>query len=133
MRRQSKKHRQRAEESREIREIQINNAGKCWICGHSPRNPHRDKPLSCSQLCCHEICGGPHRQNLLDKPHSLLVLCWYCNGEEVEDRDKWPEARQLAVLKKNNPHVYDLGAHNMIVNPNAPNRVTQEEVDQYEY
>jgi hypothetical protein len=57
------------------------------------------------------------------------VLCAYCNLYEVEDKRKWPQARQLAVLMRKSPEDYDLAAFNYLVNPNAPNRITQEEVD----
>ena len=76
----------------------------------------------------HEILNGPLRSVCLDKPHSLLVLCGWCNCYEVTDKKKWPEARQLAVLKIRSPGDFDLAAHNMLANPNAPNRITQEEV-----
>jgi hypothetical protein len=97
-------------------------------CGHSPGNPWRDKPRECSQLCCHEILNGPLRQKTLDKPSSLLVLCWWCN-QQMNDKQLWPETRQLALLQARSPDDYDLVAHNELANPRAPLRVTQEEVD----
>lgn len=71
------------------------------------------------------------RQKALDQPYALLVLCYYCNQHEVEDKARWPQARQLALLRRRNPADYDLAAFNYLVNPNAPNRITQEDVDQY--
>lgn len=100
------------------------------ICGASLARPRRDKPLECSQLCCHEIACGPHRQKALDKPYAILVLCWLCNME-VTDKGKWPEARQLAVLREKRPERYDLTAYNNLVNPDAPRRITQDEVDDF--
>ncbi|HDY64795.1 MAG TPA: hypothetical protein ENH84_01005 [Phycisphaerae bacterium] len=84
-----------------------------------------------SQLCCHEIACGTHRQKALDKPYALLVLCWWCNGYVVTDKGAWPEARQLALLKRRSPEDYDLVAYNLLVNPRAPNRITEKEVDAY--
>lgn len=101
------------------------------ICGHSPANRWRDKPAECSRLCCHEIANGPNRQKAIDKPYAILVLCWHCNGEEVENKAAWPEARQLALLQDRSPNDYDLAAYNYLMNPQAPNRITQEEVEMY--
>jgi hypothetical protein len=88
-------------------------------------------PASCSQLCCHEIANGPNRQKALDKPYAILVLCWHCNGTAVEDKAKWPQARQLALLQRVAPEHYNLPAFNALVNPRAPNRITQSEVDEW--
>jgi len=43
----------------------------------------------------------------------------------------WPEARQLAVLRAKSLGDYDLVAYNNLVNPRAPSRITQAEVDQW--
>ena len=101
------------------------------ICRSSPRRPDRRRPKECSALVCHEIAGGPLREKSLDKPFAILVLCAYCNQYEVEDKAKWPQARQLALLMDKAPSHYNLAAFNRLVNPNAPNRITQEEVDRY--
>lgn len=77
----------------------------------------------------HEIANGALRRKAWDKPYATLVVCWHCNGE-LMDKGKWPQARQLAVLKEKAPDQYDLEAFNHLVNPNAPNRITQEEVDE---
>ena len=76
----------------------------------------------------HEIANGPDRQKALDKPYATLVLCWRCNCEEVEDKQRWPQARQLSRLRARRPLDYDLAAFNRLVNPNAPRRITEEEV-----
>lgn len=81
-------------------------------------------------MCCHEIANGPLRQIALDKPFALLVVCWWCNGL-LCNKSRWPEARQLAVLQRAAPDDYDLAAYNALVNPRAPNRITQEEVDEF--
>ncbi len=101
------------------------------ICGHSPLRLWLDKPVECSYLCCHEIARGANRQKALNKPYALLVLCGWCNEYVVTDKRKWPEARQLAVLKSRSPEDYSLEAYNLLVNARAPNRITSEEVDFY--
>jgi len=100
------------------------------ICGASPKKKKHRLPES-NQLCCHEIANGPLRQAALDQPYAILVLCFHCNQSEVMDKANWPQARQLAVLKTFSPEHYDLQAFNFLVNPNAPNRITQEEVDEW--
>jgi|DEB0MinimDraft_10_1074344.scaffolds.fasta_scaffold256052_1 hypothetical protein len=130
MRRQSKKFQERSKQAKSTRDALIANAGSCMICGASPRKPvHSFSALN--QLCCHEIAGGPLRQKFLDLPFGILVLCYYCNQYEVEDKGKWPQSRQLAVLLQKSPENYDLVAFNHAVNPNAPNRIEQYEVDKW--
>ncbi len=82
-----------------------------------------------STLVVHEIANGPNRQAALDKPFACLVLCWWCNGHVVTDKSQWPESRQLATLRRCIPENYDLVAYNALVNPRAPLRITQDEVD----
>ena len=88
-------------------------------------------PRELSMLCVHEIARGPLRQKSLDKPYACLVACHYCNQFQLHNRKEWPEARQLARLKKSRPNDYDLVAYNLLVNEQAPNRITQDEVDSY--
>jgi hypothetical protein len=114
---------------RPLRTRLLRERGKCDICGHSPAHPWPNKPRECSALCLHEILNGPGRDKALDKPYALLCLCWACNSESVEDKAVWPQARQLAVLKRVAPQYYDLKAFNWLSNPNAPNRITAEEVE----
>lgn len=128
MRRESAKARKRREEARPVRTALLARHRRCMICGRSPVDPWRGLPRECSELCVHEIANGPHRQKALDKPYALLVLCWHCNAEAVEDKRQWPEARQLALLRALAPEDYDLVAYNALVNPRAPNRITEEEV-----
>lgn len=131
MKRISDKRRKRQAEAKPIRDALIKKVGECEICGASPKKPRRGLPWQVSQLCCHEIANGPNRQKALDKPFAILVLCWNCNGQKVTNKKDWPEARQLAVLAESRPEDFDLAAFNHLMNPNAPNRVTREEV--YEY
>lgn len=125
LRRQSASHRQRAAECRDIRREMVLNVGRCEMCGHDPTNPKAG--AIAWQLDCHEIANGPHRQKALDKPFALLVLCWWCNSEEATDKTKWPEARQLAALKRSRPQDYNLAAYNALVG-HGPNRITEDEV-----
>ena len=113
---------------RELRE----SVGKCEICGHSPGRPWRDRPLECSELCCHEILCGPDRQRAIDKPFAILVLCGWCNMREVTDKTKWPVARQLCIMKIKSPDRYDLRAFLELRNPNALNYITEDEVDAWD-
>ncbi len=121
----SKRRRDREAEARPFRLALIAKEGQCSLCMASPKKPNRHLPTECSRLCVHEIANGPLRQKALDQPYAVLVLCWQCN----QDIHGWPEPRQLAVLQRVAPDRYDLTAYNHLVNPNAPNRITQAEVD----
>lgn len=109
----------------------LRQAAACEICGRAPGRPHRNMPAEMSSLGAHEIANGPLRQIALDKPFALLVLCWRCNSTVVTNRRAWPESRQLAVLKRRRPGDYDLAAYNQMVNPRAPGRITEDEVEQW--
>jgi len=128
MRRMSAKFRARAKEAKPVRDRLVARAGCCMICGASQKRP-KHHLAALNQLVCHEISNGPLRQKSLDKPFCILVLCAYCNQHEVEDKGKWPQSRQLAVLKDKSPENYDLTSFNFLVNPNAPRRIEQHEVD----
>lgn len=120
-----------ADEARPIRDELIVEAGCCMICGASPSRPKHRMPQM-NQLCCHEILNGTmYRQKTLAEPSTLLVLCWYCNGHEVEDKGSWPIPRQLAVLKVKSPHRYDLERFLWLRNPNAMQFVTEDEVEEW--
>ena len=128
MRERSEKRRKRENAARPARQALIALVGECEMCG---ARPVQGSTWAGRRLCVHEIVGGPHRQALLDRRHSTLVLCWLCNGGPAEDKSLWPEARQLALLKRSRPEDYDLAAHNACINPRAPRRVTEEEVRIY--
>lgn len=127
MRQFSTKRRKRLDEARPFREALIASVGECEACGASPSRPNHTLPRESSYLCVHEIANGPVRQKALDKPYAVLVLCWACNGRAT-DKGRWSETEQLALLLKVRPHDYDLAAYNRLVNPNAPNRITPDEV-----
>ena len=106
--------------------------GDCEACGHSPSNPWPDKPMQCSVLTVHEICrGNGLRHKALDKRHSTLRLCQWCNCIDFDDARRWPECKQLALLLAVRPQDFDLQAHNRLVRERAPNRILQSEVDAY--
>jgi len=129
MRRVSKKTQARIDECRELRQQLVREVDRCEVCGHDPKwaRPGR---IAWS-LACHEIANGPLRQKALDKRYALLVTCWRCNSERLTDKKEWPEARQLARLKRSRPQDYDLVAYNKLVGY-GPNRVTEEEVRTWE-
>lgn len=122
MRRVSKKRQKRNAEVKEVRAAIVERRGTCAKCGARPGRGFL------SSLICHEIARGIHRDNALDKPYAILVLCERCH-HDIHNESGWSEARQLAMLQQCYPEDYDLAAYNTLINPNAPNRITQEEVD----
>lgn len=126
LRYRSTKTQAREEEAKPERRLMVHEGGnRCWICNTTPtrrKYPIRDL----NNICVHEIANGPHRLKALDKRHSTLILCWNCNQNVVTG---WKETRQLALLMSVRPEWYDLAAHNNLVNPNAPRRIEQHEVD----
>jgi hypothetical protein len=130
MRSISPKRRKRMEAVREYRRRLIQDTGLCMICGNSPK-VRRYGVADMNLLCCHEILNGPDRDKVLDEPSCLLVLCWGCNQYEVTDKTRWPLSRQLAVLKQKAPERYNRERVMWLRNPNAPDFVTEHEVDQW--
>lgn len=132
MRKVSSKRRRRAAEVRGMRQRLVNEADGCEICNHSPDNPNPSFPWELSKLVCHEIlCGSGYREKALDQPYAILVICVYCNEHVVTNKGKWPQARQLATLQRRAKSRYDLVAFNKLANANAPDRITQAEVDEW--
>lgn len=100
--------------------------GHCEICGHDPR---RIRPGRIAwALHVHEIARGVHRQKAQDKRFALLVVCWLCHNDKLPSRREWPEARQLAALKRSRPQDYDLAEYNELVG-RGPKRITEEDVE----
>lgn len=115
-----------------LRRRLVNEAGCCMNCGYSSKNPNPAFPIQCSKLSCHEIWrGSAGRSQSLDKDFAILVLCSYCNCHEFDDASQWPQARQLCLLQYRRPDLYNLKAFNKLVNERAPNRITQDEVDEF--
>ena len=121
MRRISNKRRNRQAEAKPFRDALVASVGHCERCHKTPKQGVR--------LCVHEISNGPLRQKSLDQPYAVLVLCWGCNGLAT-DKGRWSEAAQLRCLLESRPDHYDLVAYNYLVRPNAPDRITQDDVDQ---
>ena len=113
---------------RPIREQMIIKAQDCMVCGHSPKRPWPNMPAEMSVLACHEIARGPLRSKALDKAYACLVACWKCNSGILNDKGTWPEARQLAVLLHEAPEDFDLAAYIKLTSPQAPKRITMDEV-----
>lgn len=100
--------------------------GRCEICG---KDHYRYVPGCQSfRLDVHEIARGVNREKALDKPYALLVLCAACHIQRIHGNEDWPEARQLAVLKRSRPGDYDLAKYNALVGY-GPQRITEEDVD----
>lgn len=123
---------------RQLRRSLVESIGFCELCGLRPR---RDVH---AVLHCHELLGGGRRDKTLDEPASLLVTCWECNSgplnckaapwvqvERCIECGLYPLARQLAIIKFRCPERYDLERVLELRNPNAPNAVTEEEVDEW--
>lgn len=128
VRNQSAKFRARAAEARPFRKALIARIGKCEVCGHDPNNVRPG--WVAWELAVHEIANGANRQKALDKPYATLVLCFLCH-EKLGGKGEWPEARQLAVLRRSRGNDFDLPAYNLLVG-RGPDRVTLSEVDAWE-
>ena len=129
MRSQSRKAKARAAETRDFRRDLIQSVGRCELCGHDPA---RFGPGTISwRLACHEIARGNSRQDALDKPYAILVVCYVCHHERIHGVEDWPQARQLAALKRSRPRDYDLAAFNELVG-RGPNRITEKDVEQWD-
>ncbi len=120
MRSMSAKTRKRFDECREFRKALLFEIGVCELCG-SRSFPH-----------LHEIARGQARLRALDKRFALLLLCHSCHMERIHNGpEKWPEARQLALLKRNRPKDLDLEAYNKLVGY-GPKRITMEDLEKSE-
>ena len=129
MRRRSKKTQARANECKAFRRELAAEVGRCELCGHNPSRVRKGGVRWA--LCVHEIARGIHRQKALDKRYAVLILCWHCHMERIHNGpEKWPEAKQLAVLKRGRPDDYSLKAYNALVGY-GPNRIAEEDVEQY--
>jgi len=127
MRRQSKQTAARERACREFRRQLIMEVRCCELCGHDPGRPGSGR-ISWA-LLPHEIARGPSRQAALDKRFAILVLCYLCHVDRIHGNEDWPEARQLAVVKRSRPQDFDLAAYNKLKGY-GPNRITEEDVDQ---
>ena len=79
----------------------------------------------------HEIArGNANRMKAQDKRYAILVVCWACHRNRLSSRAEWPEARQLAALRRSRPGDYDIRAFNTLVGCGSE-RVTEDDVDQW--
>lgn len=128
MRPVSKKTAARVAECREFREQLKRDTGHCEICGYDSELVTWGEIVW--TLDVHEIARGAFRDKAMDKPYAVLVVCRRCHVVDgLPDPAEWPEARQLACLMASRLQDYDLVAYNRLVNPDAPRRITQTEVD----
>jgi len=97
----------------------------CELCLHGRAKPGQVQWA----LHEHQIIRGPLRKKSTGKRFATIVLCYWCHMERIHGNEDWPEARQLACLMKSRPRDYDLVAYNLLKVPNAPKRITQDEVD----
>jgi len=111
-----------------VRDALREEVGYCECCGHDPGRVKYGRIGWVFHV--HEIARGVNRLKALDKRFALLVVCFPCH-DELGSREEWPEARQLAALRKSRPHDYDLAAYLTLKNPKAPNAITQSEVDAF--
>lgn len=111
----------REAEAKPFRERLVASVGECENCGCLSKG-------RLSRLAVHEIASGVHRQNALDKPYAVLVLCWQCNSGQFQNRAEWPESRQLALLARKRPGDFDLTAYLELTSPRAMKRIEIEEV-----
>ena len=127
MRQYTKKRAKRNRECREWRRQLIARVGRCEICGYCPAY-RRLLGWELYSLVVHEIARGPNREKAQDKRYATLVICGACHEDKVSSKKEWPEARQLAALKRSRLADYDLAAYNALVG-RGPDRITESEVD----
>ena len=133
MRSESPKARKRRLEAAPWRRQRVIDYPECWVCGTRDEDGKRRHPIvEQNQICVHEIANNAGmRQKFLDVACATLVLCWKCNLE-VEDRTKWPESRQLWLLRENAPSDFDLVLYLEMTNPRAPKRIEMWKIDQWD-
>lgn len=128
MRHQSKKTAARDRACRDFRRQLVKEVGQCELCGHDGLLSNRGGIAW--TLCCHEIARGSSRQLALDKRFAILVLCFHCHILRIHSSDeKWPETRQLAVLKRSRPQDFDPAAYNKLKGYRRF-RITEKDVDE---
>ena len=98
---------------------------QCELCGHDPTRP-RPGQVGWA-LHAHHIMRGPLRQKSTGKRFATLVLCFWCHTERIHGNEYWPEARQLAVLKRSRPEDFDLDGYNKLKGQ-GPSRVTEHDI-----
>lgn len=120
MRRISLKGRARNSEAVPWRQSRVRQCPVCWLC-------------RCRRTVeIHEIARGSRsRHKAMDKPFATLPVCRECHDGPLSDTAKWPESRQLALIKLWSPNDHDLVQYNRLVGF-GPNRITAADVAQWE-
>ena len=62
---------------------------------------------------------------------AVLLLCWRCHTERIHGNEKWPDARQLAVLKRSRPEDFNLKKYNTLMG-RGPYRIEQKDIAKWE-
>lgn len=120
----SPKRRQRESEARPVREQLVIDVGGCeWCC-----RPDRSFYPSIT-LQVHELANGALRQEALDKPYAILVLCDDCHGTLHRMAKDDAQRAGLAILMRSRHEDYSLSSFLKLLCPNAPKRITDEEVE----
>lgn len=122
MRHRSKKTARRVRACQEFRKQLVKEVGYCEVC--APK-------WTSWPLCCHEIARGTSRLLALDKRFAILVVCKHCHDVRIHGNEDWPEARQLAALKRSRLNDFDLKKYNRLKG-RGENRITIEDVKEYE-
>jgi hypothetical protein len=93
--------------------------GRCEFCGQ----PGTDQ---------HELGRGPLRQLCRCCWFAVLYLCRACH-RVLDERLASDDAQKcgLAILRRSRPEDFDLAAFNRVINPRAPNRITEAEVNDW--
>lgn len=120
MRPYTKKRAARNRQAKPFRDAMLIEVPLCEVCNRNATSE------------VHEIARGTaNRQKAQDKPYAVLVVCWTCHMGPLSSRAEWPEARQLAALRRSRRADFDLEAYNLLVGRN-PERITIEDVDVFE-
>lgn len=93
MRRVSLKRQRRNREAEPARRSLLERVARCEFCGRHNAG-----------LANHEILRGSYRQQALDKPFAILILCDECH--DLMGGRSWAE--QLAILRRSRPADFNL-------------------------
>lgn len=107
-------------------ESMAEDSGQCELCRYDPTRERHGLAL-----VRHHIMRGPLRQKSTGKRFATLILCRKCHMERIHGNENWPEARQLALLKRVRPGDYDLSAYNAIKGY-GPERIAEADIAKWE-
>ena len=97
----------------------IDETKRCELCGKARK------------LVTHHVMRGPWRTCSTGKRFANLMLCKHCHDTRIHGNELWPEARQLACLRRVRPDDLDLAAYNAMKGY-GPNRITTEDLNKWE-